>query len=157
RSALWRLRQLDLDIVGTNNQCLSLSEGVAVDVYEAERVAKVALDPLGDADRLTVDDLPIVGELLPGWEEDWVLLEREHLRQVALHVLDALCERWTRQGRHRDAVLAGLAAVRSEPLRETSQRALIAAFLGEGHPADAMRQFARYRESVSRDLHLTRS
>src|SRR5881628_3043491 len=42
RSALWRLRQLDLDIVGTNNQCLSLSEGVAVDVYEAERVAKVA-------------------------------------------------------------------------------------------------------------------
>ncbi|MFJ8667356.1 hypothetical protein [Streptomyces sp. NPDC093600] len=31
------------------------------------------------------------GELLPGYEE-WVLLERERLRQLRLHALDALAE-----------------------------------------------------------------
>jgi DNA-binding SARP family transcriptional activator len=154
RSALWRLRRHDLDIVGTTNQHVGLSDAVFVDVYEAERLAKRIIAPSNELEMLGLEDLPIVGELLPGWADDWVLLERERLRQVALHVLDALCERWCRQGRYRDAVLAGLAAVRSEPLRETSQKALIAAHIAEGNPTEAIRQFARYRDTLWRELRL---
>ena len=154
RSALWRLRSLELDIVGSQNQHLSLSENVAVDIYEAEKVARFVLDPTTDTDGLKLEDLPIAGELLPGWDEDWVLLERERLRQIGLHMLDALCERWTLSGRCEEAVMAGLAAVTSEPLRESSQRALIGAFLAEGNPSEALRRYGIYRDVLWRELRL---
>ena len=44
-----------------------------------------------------------MGELLPDWYDDWVLLERERFRQLRLHALDALCDDLTRAGRHWDA------------------------------------------------------
>ncbi|MEJ8672852.1 bacterial transcriptional activator domain-containing protein [Streptomyces sp. MS1.AVA.1] len=54
-------------------------------------------------------------DLLPGWDEDWVLLERERLRQMRLHALDALAESLTRQGKPALALEAAWACVRSEP------------------------------------------
>lgn len=154
RSALWRLKHLELDLVGAQNAHLILSANVAVDVYEAENIARLALDPARDIRALKIEDLPYAGELLPGWDEDWVLLERERLRQIGLHTLDALCERWTLGGRFDEAVMAGLRAVASEPLRESSQRALINAFLAEGNASEAVRQFGRYREELWRELRL---
>jgi DNA-binding SARP family transcriptional activator len=40
-----------------------------------------------------------------------VVTEREHFRQLRLHALEKLCERLTDEGRFRQAVKAGLAAV----------------------------------------------
>ena len=154
RSALWRLRHVRLDLIGCNRQHVSLCSSVSVDVFEAERIAKLVLDPTTDAHALQLEEVPIEGELLPGWDEDWVLLERERLRQIRLHMLDTLCERWTRGGRYHEAVVAGLAAVASEPLRESSQRALIAAFVAEGNPTEAVRQFGLYRDTLWRELRL---
>jgi DNA-binding SARP family transcriptional activator len=154
RSALWRLKHLELDLVGSRKEHLSLSANVAVDVYEAEKIARLVLDPAIDTCALKFADLPFAGELLPGWDEDWVLLERERLRQIGLHTLDALCERWTLGGRFDEAVMAGLRAVASEPLHESSQRALISAFLAEGNASEAIRQYGRYREELWRELHL---
>jgi DNA-binding SARP family transcriptional activator len=154
RSALWRLKCLDLDLVGSRNQHLSLSDSVAVDIYEAERKAKLILDPTSDTGALSLEDLPVAGVLLPGWDEDWVLLERERMRQIGLHMLDALCERWIEGGRFEEAVIAGLKAVTSEPLRESSQRALIAALLAEGNWCEAVRRYGIYRELLWQELRL---
>ena len=154
RSTLWRLRHLDLDLVGTSSEHLSLSPGVSVDIHEATRIARLALDPNSDITSLRLEELPFTGELLPGWDDEWVLLERERLRQIALHVLDALCERWTREGCYEKAVMAGIAAVASEPLRESSHRVLIRAFLAEGNPAEAIRQFRSYRHVLKKELNL---
>lgn len=157
RSALWRLRRVPWELVGSNHNLLSLSSNVAVDVHEAEKLATLVLDPTADTDALRLEDLPIGGELLPGWDEEWVLLERERLRQIRLHLLEALCERWTHTGRYRDAVLAGIAAVMSEPLRESSQRALLGAYLAEGNPAEAIRRYGLYRDTLWRELRLVPS
>jgi DNA-binding SARP family transcriptional activator len=154
RSALWRLRHVPVHLVGSTSQHLGLAASVAVDVREAERLARLVLDPSMDTAAVRLEDLHIAGELLPGWDEEWVLLERERLRQISLHVLDALCERWTRAGRLDEAVMAGLAAVTSEPLRESSHRALIAALFAEGNQTEALRRYAIYKETLWRELRL---
>ena len=110
-------------------------------------------------DRVTIDlrdvemsPVELSDDLLPEWYEDWVLLERERLRQICLHGLEALSRRLGSLGLHAQAVEAGLAAVGVEPLRESAQRALIEAHLAEGNASEAIRQFDRYAVLLEQEL-----
>jgi DNA-binding SARP family transcriptional activator len=154
RSALWRMRLAGLDLVGTQGDCLRLSPRVDVDVRETVRLTRLVLDPAADVSALDLEESQFVGELLPGWYEDWVVLERERQRQICLHLQEGLCETWTRAGHYEKAVLAGLAAVAGEPLRESAHRALIGAYLAEGNRAEAIRQYGLYRSVLRDELHL---
>ena len=157
RSTVWRLRQTGMELVRVTGNHLRLSPAVAVDLDDMERVARLVTDPSSSLASLSLDQVSLGGELLPGWDDEWVLLERERHRQIALHVLDSLCKRWTAEGRFAEAIGAGLAAVASEPLRETSQRALISAFLAEGNRTEAVRQFDHYRQALESELGLAPS
>ena len=70
----------------------------------------------------------------------------------ALHALELLTAELSSSGRHAQAIQAALAAVRIEPLRETSHAALIRAHLAEGNRSEAMRQFSRCRELLFHEL-----
>jgi DNA-binding SARP family transcriptional activator len=91
-------------------------------------------------------------ELLPGWYDEWVLVERERHRQLSLHALESLCDHLTTAGRYGAAVLAGLAAVDREPLRESAHRALVRAYLAEGNAWEAIRRYRHYEEIAARHL-----
>jgi DNA-binding SARP family transcriptional activator len=157
RSALWRLRQLRLNLLKPAGEYLSLARCVQVDIREAYLVARRVLDPAADIHGLRLAELPLQGELLPGWYEDWVVLERERQRQICLHSLEVLCERWAATGCYAEAVMAGLAAVSGEPYRESAHRVLIRAFLAEGNPNEAIRQYGLCREIMRRELHISPS
>jgi DNA-binding SARP family transcriptional activator len=154
RSALWRLRAAGLNLVGSRRDLLSLSAQVVVDIRDANRMATLIVDPETDVAALRFEELPFSGELLPGWYDDWILLEREHQREICLQSLEVLCERWTDTGHYAKAVMAGLAAVAQEPLRESANRVLIRAYLANGNAGDARRQYLRYREILWAELHL---
>ena len=94
------------------------------------------------------------GEILPDWYEDWVLIEREHFRQLRLHALEALCVELTAAGRFAEAAEAGLAAVEGEPLRESAHRALIGTYLAEGNPGEAIRQYQFFGRCLQDQLGL---
>ena len=83
------------------------------------------------------------------WEAD-----RESWRQKRLHALErcagTLCDR----GAYPDALAAGLGAVRSEPLRESAHRRVIAVHLAEGNHAEALRQYDGYRRLLAAELGL---
>jgi SARP family transcriptional regulator, regulator of embCAB operon len=53
-------------------------------------------------------------DLLPGWYDDWVLVEAEDWRQLGLHALEALAGRLTAAGCWGQAADAAWAAVRAE-------------------------------------------
>lgn len=154
RSAIWRLRQNGTELVRASSGHVSLSPQIAVDIDDLERIACLVADPSANLGDVTLEAIPVGGELLPGWDQEWVLLERERHRQILLHVLDGLCERWTSEGHYAKAIRAGLAAVGGEPLRETSRRALIGAFLAEGNPTEAIRQLDDYRRRLKVELDL---
>ena len=91
-------------------------------------------------------------DLLPGWYDDWALVERERVRQRLLHALEALSCQLARAGRCAEAVEAAMMAVTAEPLRESAQRVLIQAHLAEGNWVEGRRTFEAYRDVLDREL-----
>jgi DNA-binding SARP family transcriptional activator len=153
RSALWRLRSAGLDVLAADKCALSLRAGISVDIDLLYAWAERVLDP--GVPTCELSGLELCGEalnLLPGWYDDWVLFERERLRQRLLHALEALSRRFATAGRHADAVEAALTAVHAEPLRESAQKALIRAHLAEGNLGEARRAYRQYRLTVVREL-----
>ncbi|MFN0282850.1 MAG: BTAD domain-containing putative transcriptional regulator, partial [Kineosporiaceae bacterium] len=96
-------------------------------------------------------------DLLPGWYDDWTILERERLRQRVLHALEAQSRILSARGLHADAVDAALAAVRAEPLRESAQRTLIEAYLSEDNWVEARRTLDGYHDLLHRELSVSPS
>jgi len=155
RSALWRLHRHGRRLVETHGSRLSLSPGVQVDLHQAAARARRLLDDtVGDEANSDHEglDLALTGELLPDWYEDWILVERERFRQLRMHALESVCERFTAAGRHAQAIEAGLTAVATEPLRESAHRALIRSYLAEGNPAEAIRQYRLYERLLNEEL-----
>jgi DNA-binding SARP family transcriptional activator len=156
RTALWRIRQADPGLITTAHDRLQLGPSVNVDVHESLAQAKRLLcesdEPLAAEDSQVE---PLVQDLLPGWDDDWLLLERERVRQIHLHALEALSTRLRMSGRFGRAIEAALAAVSAEPLRESAHNALIAAHLAEGNIAEAHRQYRRYEQILWDELRLS--
>jgi hypothetical protein len=56
-----------------------------------------------------------VAELLPGWHDEWVIFERERIRQRMLHALEELSRVLLNAGRYGEVVAAAMEAVAVEP------------------------------------------
>ena len=84
--------------------------------------------------------------------EDWVLVEREHYRQIRLHALERIALELAAEGRFGRAAETALAAVATEPLRESAHRALISIHLAQGNRSEAIRQYCIYRRILREEL-----
>lgn len=152
RSALWRLRQAGLGLVETTGQRIAIGRDVCVDVRVVTLVANHVLAGSEIRDRVAVQKLLVLGNLLHDWYEPWVTPHRERLRQLRLHALESLSRQLLSVGDLCGAIEAGLAAVASEPLRESAHRTLVEAHIAEGNPAEALRQYESYRFAASTEL-----
>lgn len=154
RTALWRARRADPRLVHALPDTVQLGSEVDVDLHRSVRQAERLISdetPLHSADaRVEL----LVGDLLPSWEEDWLLLERERVRQLRIHALEALSRQLCALGRHAQAVDAALTAIAAEPLRESAYSALIAAYCAEGNLAAAHRQYQRFSALLWQELHV---
>jgi DNA-binding SARP family transcriptional activator len=140
RSRLWHMRQTVPGLVEQQGRLVRLSPDVWIDVAEAVVVARRLLD--GELEEGSVEELRLMmGELLIELDDEWVLIERERLRQIRLNALEAACANLTREGSYLRAVEAGLSAVTAEPLRESAHRALISAHLANANAYEALRQY----------------
>lgn len=131
-----------------------ISPEVAVDVdVVTDRARQIIARPRDSSDE-DRELLSVAGELLPDWYEDWVLVERERVRQLRLHSLEVLCGVLAAEGRFAQVTDAGLAAVAGEPLRESAHRALMTVYLAEGNPIEALRHYAIFRHLLAVQLGL---
>jgi len=145
RSVLWRLRRPDGDLVQSCGSCIELADCVDVDVRRLVELTSNLMAGSEVAPTPETTQLLTAGEFLPGWYDDWVLVERERLRQLRQHAMEAMCARLTELKRYGEAVDVGLAAVGADPLRESARAALIAAHFAEGNAVEAIRQYKAYR------------
>jgi DNA-binding SARP family transcriptional activator len=154
RSALWRLKGSEIDILHADKCTLYLDPDSTVDIVQvhawATRLIKGTTTDNSDFDLANLH-LETV-HLLPGWYEDWVVFERERLRQRLLHAMESLARKRIECGHFAGAIEAAMFAVGIEPLRESAQRVLIEAHLAEGNLIEARRVFATYRDLVSDEL-----
>jgi DNA-binding SARP family transcriptional activator len=155
RSAVWRLRSAHLDLIAEVDGRLSIRPDVRVDVR--------ALDPAtgggqhrqdGDAasESASLQLLVDATNLLPGWYDEWLVADRERIRALALDALDRRSRRLSRSGSWAEAIDAALVAVTCDPLRESSQVALLHAYLGEGNVVEARRAYQAYRVQLGTEV-----
>jgi DNA-binding SARP family transcriptional activator len=154
RSALWRLRKSGLELVDATDHQLQLAQPVVVDVRQVSQWAHEVLDGSAEVDRRVMGRIPHADDLLPGWYDDWVLVERERLRELVVHALECLCGRLAARRLFAHALEAGLAAVQMDPLRESGHRCVIEVHLAEGNKADAVRQYGLFRRLLRSELDL---
>jgi DNA-binding SARP family transcriptional activator len=154
RTALWRANRSAVPVIACAGIRLRLRSEVQVDVRELIEfgrvtvgMAKGVVHGLGP---MSWPDLSL--DLLPDWCDDWLIDDREGVRQLRLHALERLTEELSLSGRHAEAIQAGIAAVRLEPLRETAHATLIRAHLAEGNRSEALRQFHRCRRLLAEEL-----
>lgn len=151
RNALWRINLAHDAVLRCTRHTVALDSALSLDLADAQRRAQALLSgELAEPDGGAIAVLD--HDLLPTWDEDWLVIDRERQRQLRLHALEALSVSLCQTGRYGEAITAALAAVRAEPLRESSQRALIAAHLGEGNLSEAVRQLDVYRKLLDGEL-----
>jgi len=158
RSALWRLRRAGINVLVADKWSLVLSTETMVDLHLTEQWATRLIE--GRADQRDLAVSPSVADaldLLPGLYDDWVLMERERIRQRILHALEKLSERLAAAGRFADAIEAAMLATSAEPLRESAQRVLVKAHVAEGNLTEARRAYHAYQDLLHRELGVTLS
>lgn len=157
RSSLWRALRTGHRVIDASTQEMALATHINVDIHDAVASAHRLLDKGCLCEdiltRQTRDDLS--ADLLPEWSDnEWVLIEQEQYHQLRLYALEAMAKRLTVAGRHGEAVAAGLAAVRAEPLRESAHRVLIDAHLAAGNRGAAQHQYEQCRRVLLDELGL---
>jgi DNA-binding SARP family transcriptional activator len=147
RTVLWRLRQDAPGLIHRQGDELRLGE-IACDLREIRDWAR----------RTLVGEQPwplpehASAELLPSWDEEWLIEPREELRILQLQALELAAQRFLMSGRLPEACSSALAAVRMDPLRESATRLLIEIHLREGNTLDALRRFNRFRDLLEREV-----
>ncbi|MGW8376935.1 BTAD domain-containing putative transcriptional regulator [Streptomyces sp. ODS28] len=153
RSALWRLNRTRVPLMTSDKHGLSVRDEVIIDVHAVSAWATQVIEGAAGAAELRMMPHSLGAlDLLPGWYEDWALIERERLRQRLLHALEAQSRALAHRGLHAEAVEAAMVAVHAEPLRESAQRALLEAHLAEGNWVEARRALALYARLLRREL-----
>jgi DNA-binding SARP family transcriptional activator len=152
RSTVWRLQRLCPSVAVASRNMLALAPSVAVDVHECRAAVGRSGHETSDRGAAELVQGSFCHELLPGWYDDWVLSERDRLQHLRLQALEEAADAMLRRGRHAEALDAALAAVRSDPLRESARRLILRIHLAEGNQVEALRHFHSYRALLATEL-----
>lgn len=159
RSALYHARRHGPAItIESAGQRLWLSPSVRVDLRAAWHRARQVATGQGQLPagwEGLADDLS--AEPLPGWEEEWLTLERERWDQLRLYALEGLARQLCSAERYLPALQAALGAIAIDPVRETAHRIVVEVHLAEGNAASALRSYQHYRAFLQRELNVSPS
>ncbi|MGI9493589.1 MAG: AfsR/SARP family transcriptional regulator [Geminicoccaceae bacterium] len=92
------------------------------------------------------------GDLLPGWYDDWLLVERERLRHLYIVGLSRLMTHFGDVGALELAISYGRRLLALEPLREQVHRSMMDLYMRSGHRAAALKQYAQCCELLEEEL-----
>jgi DNA-binding SARP family transcriptional activator len=154
RTGIWRVNQVAPSLVVTTGGQVDLDGRAWVDV----RVLVNRSIAIMRGDEIDVSELSTGiphGELLPDWEDAWLLDERERLHQMRLHVLERIAERFADAGQFGLAIEVVLSVLRADALRESAHRALVRIHLAEGNLGEARRAYAACERLLRRELGVT--
>ena len=154
RTTIWRVNAAAAGLVRSDLHHLELGPTVEIDVECTVAALRASLEfdrPLGELSRY----VPERSMLLPEWDEGWLDVEREQLRQLWLHALEAQAERLRAAGSFGRALDLALASVRADPLRESAHRLVIRVHLAEGNVKDAWTAYRNCARILGQELGVT--
>jgi DNA-binding SARP family transcriptional activator len=151
RSALWRLQRV-CGVVRREEHVIGLDPEVEVDLARMADLTRALIDA-SPADALgRLPELVDGAEILPGWDEEWLVIERERHRLLRLEALERAGEAFLAANDAVRALDAALASISSEPYRESAHRLLVRIHLAAGNNAEALRAYRLYRQLLEDEL-----
>jgi DNA-binding SARP family transcriptional activator len=151
RSALWRLRRVT-GVIREMDSRLALAPEIDVDVSDLTDLTRALINEPARPALERLADLVNGDEILPAWDEEWLIVERERFRVLRLRALERSAEALLADRDHGAALDAARACVATEPYRESSHRLVVRIHLAEGNNAEALRAYQAYRNLVSDEL-----
>ncbi|WP_156252497.1 AfsR/SARP family transcriptional regulator [Pseudactinotalea terrae] len=152
RSALWRLSKRDHGLLDGDLSEVSIAPGTQVDYWEATAWMHRVLSGCATTADLLVDPDRFGRELVPGYDADWLCLERERLRQGWIHAVEELARSLLARGSYGKAIGAALAAIAADPLRESAHQVAIECHLAEHNITEARRAQRSYARLIEAEL-----
>lgn len=158
KQALLRLRKalngMQAPALLSDRESVTLdSAAVSVDVAEFERLVGE-----GTPEAISRAMTLYRGDLLDGLEvrdpafEEWLLVERQRLRDLAREALAALLARHVADRVHEQAAAVARRLVALDPLREDAHRALMRIYAEQGQTALALKQYQTCRDRLQVEL-----
>jgi len=156
--AIWHIRRRFPDLLESTTESVGISPRVEiwidVDVFKAlteKRLGGNALEVHRDLDRAIQ---LYQADLLEGLYEDWVLLEREYLRERYLQALEHLIQIEKSEGNYQRALELTLRLVDADALRESAHREIMQLYYLLNRPNAAIKQFETYSQLLLDELGL---
>jgi DNA-binding SARP family transcriptional activator len=149
RCAIWRMPAQVRSSLQKQGEFVTLGPRWRIDLDEATVRAQELRRGVPAA---AVDHAVFASDLLPDWDEGWLLIRRERHRQLRLHALEDLAAQQLDGGQPLDAVDTALQAVAADPLRESAQILLVRAHLAAANRVAARHQFECFRELLISEL-----
>jgi DNA-binding SARP family transcriptional activator len=150
RSCLWRLKDPGLrHVLVGHGSTLALGHEVASDLDRLGRLGWGIVDGTVLVDVGQDADL-FLRPLLPGWYDDWVVMERERLAQLQARFLESLVAALITVGDLTHALDYAVRLVAADPLRERSQLCLMRVYATEGSWGQLHAQLRSYEDLLSR-------
>ena len=143
-------------LIKSDGQVLSLADDVGVDLDQLLKKIKDFEQPTSNLDDDLLSQLRC-GDLLPGWYDDWVLLEQQRLRNIRLRAFLLLARRWLDRGDIHKALEAAESALELEPLHENCVALLMSAEVRAGNRARAIRTFESFSANLDLELGISPS
>src|ERR1051326_2177343 len=123
-----------------------------LDFEQALERARRVKDDLAERQALTRAVKLYRGELLPGCYDDWILAERDRLRQMFLKALDRLSELQEQQGDYEAAIESAQRWQYADPLHEETYRRLMGLHAANGDRAAALSVYHACANVLEREL-----
>jgi predicted ATPase/DNA-binding SARP family transcriptional activator/Tfp pilus assembly protein PilF len=92
------------------------------------------------------------GDLLPSCYDDWIVPERERLRNLLQEALERLSILWEQRGSYAAAITCSQRLLRHDPLREATYRQLMRLHALNGDPVDVSRVYQTCVAVLQREL-----
>lgn len=159
RQAIYQIRQTLPELLETTRESVSIQADLTVDTALFEQEVKAGLK--GDHSQLAAAAQHYQGDFLDGFYledapdfEEWLFVERERLRGLALQVFHQLAMYHASQGETGSGVLYMSRLLAMEPLREESHQQMMRLLAADGQTGAALAQYERCRELLAQSLYV---
>lgn len=149
-----------LDSVASAAVKLVCSPEVYVDCHSLQENVRASEVAVRDRGGLTEDERlalradldQYAGAFLEGYDNEWVVRERERLHCLYIRGQTLLMHDLAREGRYEEALECGRAILTSDEMREVVQREVMWLYVMNGQRGEAIIQYRKFRACLKREL-----
>ncbi len=151
--AIWYIRRDFPELLETNHKSISVSSSLPIWV-DIEEFKSLITDKNKISQNLEKAIQLYRGNLLEGLYEEWLLLEREHLRELYLQTLEQVIQKKKSEAKYQEALDLSLKLAESDSLRENAHREIMRLYFLLERPKAALKQYKVCEKILKEELGL---